>query len=396
MRIQKEIKTSLQKGAMEGVKNILILHEASEISGAENSLIGLAGNIDRSKFNPILVLPKAGPFFVELKKSGIEVYVNTFPRIRRVLGVLKAVKSLRRIVKEKDIRLIHSNSIRTHVYGAVIAKLFGIPVIWHQRNLISKEIIDPDRLLSFLPDKIICNSFAVAKRFLKRGHLPDKVKVIYNGVDVQKFNPGVNPDSVRQEFGIKTDEVVVGIVSRFHPIKGYKDFFNAAKIMLRDIRQATNLRFLVAGGAVFQEDKYMEKSLKDMVINLGLEKRIIFAGVRKDMPEVYAAIDIFVFTSRLEACARVILEAMASAKPIVAVNAGGTPELIEDGISGFLVKPSSPQSIAEKAIFLLNNNTAAKKIGEEARRRVEEKFSVKKNSEEIQRVYSGLIENNQS
>ncbi|MDD2689802.1 MAG: glycosyltransferase family 4 protein [Candidatus Omnitrophica bacterium] len=381
---------------MEGIKNILILHEAAEISGAENSLIGLAKNIDRSKFNPIFILPKAGPFFIELKKLGIEVYANRFPRIRRGLGVFAAVKKLRHIIKEKDIRLIHSNSIRTHMYGAIIAKLSHIPVIWHQRNLISKEIIDPDRLLSFIPDKIICNSFAVARRFLKKGNLPDKVKVIYNGVDVQKFNPQVNPDSVRQEFGIKTDEVVVGIVSRFHPVKGYKDFFNAAKIMLHDMPLATNLRFLVAGGAVFKEDKYMEKALRGMVINLGLEEKIIFTGVREDMPQVYAAIDIFVFTSHLEACARVILEAMASAKPIVAVNAAGTPELIENGISGFLVEPRNPGSIAEKTTFFINNKAAAKKIGEEARRIVEEKFSIKKNAEEIQKVYSELIENSRN
>lgn len=377
--------------------NILILHEVAEISGAENSLIGLAKNIDRSKFNPIFILPQEGPLFLELTKLGVEVYANRFPRVRRGLGVFGSINKFIHIIKEKDIRLIHSNSIRTHIYGVILAKLSNIPVIWHQRNLISGEIIDPDRLLSFLPDKIICNSFAVARRFVKKGNLPDKVKVVYNGVDVQKFNPQVNPDKIRQEFGIKADEDVVGIVSRFHPIKGYEDFFHAAKILLRDTPDAAkNLRFLVAGGAVFEEDKYMEKYLKDMVINLGLEKKIIFTGLRQDMPEIYAAMDIFVFTSHHEACARVILEAMACAKPIVAVNAGGTPEIVEDGTSGFLVEAGTPNSIAERIAFLLNNKAIAKKMGEEARRRAEEKFNIKKNAEEIQKIYLQLIENKQN
>lgn len=375
------------------ITNILILHETSDISGAENSLLGLVKNIDKLRFNPVFVLPREGPLFLGLRALGVEVYIIALPKIRRGLGVSGAINKLIRLVKEKNIGLIHSNSIRTHIYGIIAARSGRIPAVWHQRNLITNEIFDADRLLFFLPERIICNSFAVARRFLKKGNLPDKVRVIYNGVDTESFNPHISSNQIREEFNINPGQILVGIVSRFHPIKGHEMFFRAAEILLKNFPAlAEKIMFLVVGGAVFNEDKYMERRLRDIANRLGLGGKIIFTGVRQDMPQLYASMDIFVLTSHKEACARAVLEAMACGKPIIAVNAGGTPELVEEGVTGFLTRPENPEAIAEKIAFLAENTMLAKKMGQEARRRAEEKFSIKRNAEEIQKVYAELVE----
>jgi len=122
------------------------------------------------------MLPDEGPFAIALKKLGIAVHFIRLPKIRHGIGVLGTIMKLREFIREHNIALVHSNSIRTHVYGTAAARLTAIPSIWHERNLITSEHIDPDRALSFLPDAIVCNSYAIAQRFKQRGVIPAKVR----------------------------------------------------------------------------------------------------------------------------------------------------------------------------------------------------------------------------
>ncbi len=372
--------------------NILYLHETALISGAENSLLNLVNKLDKDKFNPVFACPGEGPLPEKLAQMDIKVCFVDFPQVRRLFGVLPVVKKLRGFIAENNIDLLHSNSIRTHIYAAISGKLAGLPVIWHQRNLIIGELIDPDSLLSFLPDKIICNSYAVAKRFSKMGRVPDKVQVVFNGVDTGVFRPDANADKFREEFGIKPEEFVIGIASRFNLNKGHETFLQAAKTILSEMPGARkDLKFVVAGGAVFDEDKSREKCLRNMADTLGIKDKVIFTGIRQDMPQFYAGMDVFVLASFAEACGRVILEAMASGKPVIATNAGGNPEMIKDGINGFLFEPGNIKALAEKIAFLVNNLTLANKMGEAGRKMAEENFGIEKNAGQTQKIYLDLI-----
>jgi glycosyltransferase involved in cell wall biosynthesis len=371
---------------------ILYLHETAQVSGAENSLFNLVNKIDRERFNPVFACPCPGPFPEKLAAAGIKVFPVSFPAVRLILGVWPTVNKIQQIIKGREVKLIHSNSIRTHIYASLLGRLNRIPVIWHQRNLITNEIIDPDRLFSFLPDKIICNSNAVAKRFLKRGRLSDKVQVVFNGVDTEKFNPAINADTLKEELGIAREEIVVGITSRFNLSKGHEAFFRAAKSILCDLPGVKkNLKFLVVGGAVFAEDQSREAYLRGRVEALGIKDKVVFTGFRQDMPEVYASMNIFVIVSFAEACGRVVLEAMASGKPIVATNSGGNPEMIQDGVNGFLVEPGNPGALAERIAVLVNNSMLAKQMGEAGRKMAQENFRIEKNVEHTEKIYLQLI-----
>ena len=376
--------------------SVLYLHETAEFGGAENSLLNLTGRIDRTKFDPIVACPDNGLFPEKLKKIGIEVYPVAYPPLRRLVGVLPAIKKIRDIIRSRDVRLVHSNSIRTHLYGVIAVRPYGIPTIWHQRNLLIKEHIDPDRLFSLLPDKIICNSRAIADRFLKNGRLPSKVAIIYNGVDTEKFRPSINGGKVREEFRIAPDEIVIGIASRFNLYKGHETFLRAAHCLITGAPEITaRLRFLIAGSPVFKEDEFREKHLVDLADKLGIRDKVIFSGFRNDMPEIYAAMDIFVLASDAEPCGRVVLEAMASGKAIVATGSGGTPELIKDNQTGFLFEAGDMKALAGKLAILIRDRSLSADMGAAGRKRAEEDFSIERNIRATEEIYTELLPRSQ-
>ncbi|MCX7661415.1 MAG: glycosyltransferase [Candidatus Omnitrophica bacterium] len=357
--------------------NILYLHETAKFSGAEESLLNLVYFLDKNLFSPIFVLPEDGLFKEKLEKLGIKVYIVNLPRIRYIKGVFSSYKVLLDIAKDNQIHLVHTNSIRTHIYGAFIARKLRLPLIWHERNLIFEEFLDLDRIFSFLPDVIICNSYAVAKRFGRN----NKVRVIYNGVDLERFHPNINSELFRKEFKISQNEIAIGLVGRLSIRKQIDKFLKLAKIILE---KTEKVKFFVIG-----EGKY-EKRYKNLAKRLKIEDKVIFTGFRKDMPFVYAGLDVLVSLALKEACGRSILEAMASGKPVVAINSGGNTELILDGITGRLVS-NNLEEISRMLVELIQDKSKFKEMGIYARKRVEENFEIKDKVRQIESIYNKLL-----
>jgi glycosyltransferase involved in cell wall biosynthesis len=269
------------------------------------------------------------------------------------------------------------------------ARFSGVPVVWHERNLITAEKLDPDRILAFLPDAIICNSRAIAGRFEKHGVLPAQVQVIYNGADTRAFNPSVSGKNLRERFGIGADEIVIGIASRFNPDKGHETFLRAAVLISKGYARA---RFLIVGGAVFASDMGREKLLRDLALNLGIGDRVVFTGLLQEMPEAYAAMDIVVLASNAEPCGRVIFEAMATGRPIVATKSGGTPEIISDGVTGVLISPGDPDRLSRVVMELVSNGARRASLGMAGRKKIEDNFSIQSNVYHTEALYASLLE----
>lgn len=375
-------------------KSVLYLHETGRISGAENSLLNLMAGLDKEIFRPVVACPADGGFADALSSIGVKVCPIHFPPVRRFFGLGPTVRLLRTFIREENISLVHSNSIRTHIYGWLAARASGIPIIWHERNLIDKEkeLIDPDRLLSFLPDAIICNSGAVAARFMKRGKVPAKVHVIINGVDIERFNPAVSGDAVRRKFGITQDEITIGIASRFHKIKGHETLFSAVARIFKHAPEARKrLRLLVVGGGVFNEDTWREEYLKKLIKEIKIEDRVILTGPLNNMPEAYAAMDIVVLPSLSEACGRVVIEAMATGKPIIGTDVGGTPEMIDAGRTGILFTPGDSCGLADAILSLVNDPHKRLAMGAAGRARAEKVFDIKEHIKKTEKLYQSLI-----
>jgi len=283
--------------------------------------------------------------------------------------------------------LIHSNQPRSNLFGAIAAKLTNVPIAWHERCL-ERGRFDSDNIFSFLPDKIICNSRAVRNRFTKE-KIDAKIRTIINGVDLSEFNPESNGSVIRKEFNIDEDELVVGTIGRIDPEKGYEYFLESARIILQDIK---GVRFLVIGEA--SDNPSFEKSLHAMSVEKGIDKKTIFTGYRRDIPQLLAGMDVVVLPSGIDACSRILFESMAMQKPLVAANAGGTPEVVQDGITGLLVNPGDSSEMAKCIKRLLDDKNLSEQYGKAGRKRVEEMFTIERNIKETENVYLERLDTN--
>ncbi len=241
-------------------------------------------------------------------------------------------------------------------------------------------------------DLVIANSNDVALGFLK--NLPvreDRVKVIHPGVDVEKF--GFNEDArrkIRYEFGI-ADDIVIGVVSRFSPGKGHEDLFKAFKILMSWFK---NIKLLVVGEPTVGEYEYF-KSLVNLNKELGIDVNTIWAGFRKDIPDVLSAIDIFVAPSHAEAFGLSLVEAMSVGLPVVATKSAGFIDIIEDEVNGLFFERGNYAELAEKIRKLIIDKSFARLLGINARKTICEKFSFYRYVDEIENLYFGLLKKKQ-
>lgn len=369
--------------------NILYLHNESVMGGAEISLLNLVKRLNKELFIPHFACSKEGPFIDELRKIKIPPDFVQFPSIRwpNPVQICSTIRSLIDIIKKKQINLIHSNQPRSNLFGAIAAKIKTVPIVWHERCL-ERGRFDSDNIFSFLPDRIICNSGAVKNRFTKGAKTATKIRTIINGVDLREFNPELNGSIIRKEFNIDEDEPIIGTIGRIDPEKGYECFLESARIILQDFK---NVRFLVVGGA---NNPSLEGSLYEMSVEKGIDKKTIFTGFRRDIPQLLASMDVVVLPSEIDACSRVLFESMAMRKPLVAANAGGTPEIVQDGITGLLVKPGDSSGMARCIKKLLDDKYLAEQYGNAGRKRVETMFTIERNIRETENVYLELLNEN--
>jgi len=281
--------------------------------------------------------------------------------------------------------LIHSNSIWVNPYAQGVGEKLRIPVICHLRDLIRIDQVRKYALDKV--DMIIPISDAVRKPLEEAGIEGLKIRRIYNGVNASMFAHG--KDVLREDFPIHG--YLVGIVGQLNPQshwKGQRDFIQAAAEV---IQNRWDVHFAIVGGdsspvSSPRHNSYI-RELKRLVGDLGIADRVIFTGFRTDIPDVMASLDVLVSASWAEPFGRVIIEAMAAGTPVIATMAGGAPEIVQDGITGVLVPPRTPQAIAKAVLSMLQNDEMRQEMGRAGRRRAQEHFSLDRNIRETQAVY---------
>lgn len=217
----------------------------------------------------------------------------------------------------------------------------------------------------------------------------DRVTIIYNAVDCNKFDPvNVNRESIRSEFNLTEEDVVIGMSARFTEGKGHEEFLQAVKELSENY---DHLKFLIVGEPSRGEDTYGKKII-DMVGDLGIDDKVIFTGFRTDMPEVYSAMDIFAFPSHAEAFGMALTEAMAMEKACVASNSDGILDIIEDGKNGLFFENKNHSSLKEKLEQLVVSKSEREDLGKHARKTVLEKFELQKITKDFEQLYSKLTQ----
>jgi glycosyltransferase involved in cell wall biosynthesis len=361
---------------------ILVVSNHGEIvGGGEISLLTLLGGLDLSRWEPVLVVPGEGEMAARARGQGLAVEVVPLPSLRwPALGVLRGYTALRRLVRSRGASLLHANGSRAMLYAGPVGRITGRPVIWHVR------IADPepflDRALLWWADAVMVNSGAVARRFSWAS--AEKIHCNHNGVDLHRFSPRPTSASLRTSLGIPEQAPVVVSVGRFVPFKGYPFLLQAARTV-EDV--LPGVHWLLVG------DGEQREELEAQCRELGLNPRVRFTGWRDDVPELLALCTVFVLPSLAEHFGRVLIEAMAMGKAVVATDAGGVPEIVRNGVTGILVPPGDPAAMATALANLLQEPTRAGIMGTAGRERAVAHFSVAAHAGKTMKLYEGVLAN---
>jgi glycosyltransferase involved in cell wall biosynthesis len=233
--------------------------------------------------------------------------------------------------------------------------------------------------------RIVAVAEAVKQVVVETGAVPpEKVSVIYEGVDPKVFHPGVDGSSVREEFGIPSTARVVGIASAYYWVKDYPTFLRSAALLGA---QYPDVHFLIAGDGT-------EQIPESLLAETGIRDRIAIAGGRSDMPSVLGAMDVLVSSSRYEALTGSAREALAMAKPVVCTDVGGNSELVRPGETGWLVPPADQHAIAQAVSTVLDEPSAAAAVANAGRARVIEHHTLDARCRAVDALYEQALDGN--
>ncbi len=359
--------------------------------GAKTHILTLLERMDPELFAITLICLNEGTLARQAREKGLDVKVFSMAGHWDMSIILR----LARFLKKHRPDLVHTHGVRANLCGRSAAKLANNhPVITTIHSLVTKDYptnlanwfyAAVDRITMPWADYLICVSARLKDYVVKKGFPREKVEVIGNGIDLAPFEKldEVDRKNIREEFQIRSEDKVVGTVGRLVPIKGYDVFLKAAQKMAL---QNDSIRFLVVG------EGPSEKELKALARRYKIEEKVIFAGYRKDIPELFKAMDVFVISSYSEGGPIVLLEAMASGVPVVSTRVGGIPEVIEDGQTGLLVPPGKEEELAEKIMKLLKQPDLRRSIQEKALKKVRQEFTTDRAVEKTQALYLRLLE----
>ncbi len=368
---------------------ILQLISSTGFFGAENAMVGLSRELCFSEYKPYIgIIGNSQNSHIEVakkaKESKLEIrifYCNGKFDMRTILGI-------RQYMKENKIGIIHSHNYKSNFYGLLASLNMDIKRIttchnWLGNNLKMRFYEGVDKLLLNRFDKIITVSKELKKEILKYSIPESKIVVINNGINMKngKWNIKNFKNDKRREFGIKENEKVIGTVGRLTPEKGHIYLLRAfGKV----ITVFPNVRLMIIG------DGSSKESLKLKVKSLKLEDKIIFTGIRDDIPELLNLMDVFVMPSLKEGMPMALLEAMASKKPAIGTKVGAISKVIENDYTGLLIEPGNEKELSESIIKLLKDREKANFLAQNGYEEVKNEFSTTKMAERYMAIYSSL------
>lgn len=298
------------------------------------------------------------------------------------------------LIRKHRFDVVHTHTSKAGIIGRAAAKLAGVPVIVHTPHghifhsyfgpIKTKLFYTLEVIFAGFCDKIITLTDKCKEEHIKLGIAnPQKFSTIHSGISLERFRErSFDINKIKADLNIPAASKVVGTVARLEPIKGVNFFIDSMQEIAKSYPDAY---FLIVG------DGRQRKILEAKVRELGLEEKVVFTGIRDDVPELISAMDVFVLPSLNEGMGRVLVEAGLLSKPIVATRVSGIPELVQDNATGILVEPANPQALAAGIIELLSDPQKARTMGDNARLRMAEHFSAEKMVDKIDALYKELL-----
>jgi glycosyltransferase involved in cell wall biosynthesis len=323
-----------------------------------------------------------------------------------------ASKRIRELNKQNGFDIIHSNLPLVPSFGvpkdSAKAIVCAVHSTWKGEAIVTKrdnpKELNPNEK-SMLRFNFVLRSYE--KKLMKRsdaliavskytvneltelyGINKNKIYVIYNGVDIERFKPRSNRIELRRELGLDPDKKVVLFVGRLYHRKGLETLLKSVPLVLKEF---SNVKFVISGTGFKQK----EESLRNLAKELDIEDHVTFLGYVPDnkLPLLYSASDIFVLPAIYENFPFAILEAQATGLPVISTNVGGIPEFLVDNENGFVIEPRDPIQLTQKVLTLLQNQRLAKEMGDLGRKLIEEKFDWRLITRQVIDLYHKLLDN---
>jgi len=388
---------------------VLFVNPGRALGGAEHSLLLLLQGVRASSIEASVAVFGKGPFRDCLSALGIPMVDVALPRWTRTVGryrlpggpvggaalmagSLPAALRLAAAARRAGADLIHTNGMKAHLLGGLAGRLSRVPVIWHLRDFppegwAGRTFREAARLL---PEVILAPSEAVAASVRLPGRR--RPRVAPDPVDLDRFHPGIPRDRIRRELGIAGEEPLIGMVGHLTPWKGHEVFLEIARAVADRIPRS---RFIVVGGSIYETHGHAgyPETLRQRAAALGLSDRVTFLGARDDIPELLAGLDVLVHAPTApEPFGRVLAEAMAMGRPVVAARCGGIPEVVEDGVTGFLVPSADVGAFTAAVVRFLDDPVLCRRLGGAGRRRAEARFGIETHAASVLETYRAMLE----
>lgn len=370
------------------MRNVLQFIGSFHTGGSERQAVQLVRLLhEDAKFNVFLaVLNDEGALRGEVEKLGFnkipEFLLTSFYDLNFAKQIKKCVKFLR----ENKIDIVQTHDFYTNIFGITAAKLAGVKVkiaskreTGGMRSKVQKTI---EKKIFGWSDAIVVNSKAVEKYLFDEGISPEKLELIYNGLDLERLQPKLTDrNEILEKLGLPTDENIkfITLVANLrHDVKNQPMFLRTAQKVLQTF---PNAHFVLAGEGNLREH------LESLARELKIAENTHFIGRCAIVPELLSISFAGALTSFHEGFSNSILEYMAAKLPVVATEVGGASEAIVENETGFLVKSDNDSAMSEKFIELLQNEQKAQQFGENGRKTAEEKFSLHSQKSKITKLY---------
>jgi glycosyltransferase involved in cell wall biosynthesis len=361
---------------------LTLVDKPTVTGGAERLAAVVAMKLDPARFESVLCASRQTdePLLDrELEEAGIEVLALG----RRSTLDLLAWRPLVSLLRD-GVDVMHAHMFGSNVWGTVLGRLSGVPVVvahehtWSFQGRPLRRLLDRE-LVARWADVFVAVSGEDRRKMIEvEGVDPAKIRLIPNGIPTPAN--GAVAD-VRAELGIEPGAPVLGVVCELRAQKALEVLFEAAAFLLAEF---PTLKVLVAG------DGPERARLEEGARRLGVADTVLFLGIRRDVPAVLAAVDVAVLSSDYEGSPLSVMEYMAAAKPVVSTRVGGVPELVKEDVHGLLVQPRDPEALAKAVARLLRDPGLAKRLGAEGRKRQQREFSLEAMVRRIEDLYEEL------
>jgi glycosyltransferase involved in cell wall biosynthesis len=325
-----------------------------------------------------------GPTITNRSKIAIaqNILCTSLPSIASLVG-------LARYIKRHNIDIIHAEyKPRDAFYAVLLAKLAGIKSIVHVHSEYGDWIRGCVRWAMQEADGILVISQFVGRSVIAAGFPPEKVYCVHNGVDPKIWHDDTDRNLVREEFDLSSEAPLLVSISRLDPQKGHKLLLQALALVRN---QVPAIKLLIVGGEAPEVGDSYGSVLQRLTHELDLDEQVIFTGPRSDVQHILAASDLFALPADGEGFGLSFAEAMAMKRPVVGLDNGGTPEVVEHGKSGLLSPAGDAQQLAEHILALVDDPALRKRMGEYGRMRVEQYFNPQRMARDVEQVYQLVL-----